>query len=53
MVIHIWFVPTEPGTYEIPCAELCGLGHYKMRGLFKVVSEDEFKRWLEEQKAAS
>ncbi|MBI4459717.1 MAG: cytochrome c oxidase subunit II [Acidobacteria bacterium] len=49
MTIDAGFVPTETGTYEIACAELCGFGHYQMRGLVHVVSEDEFNQWLREQ----
>lgn len=48
MVIEIWFVPTEVGTFEIACAELCGLGHYQMRGELRVLPAAEFERWLEE-----
>jgi cytochrome c oxidase subunit II len=37
-------VPTE-----IACAQLCGLGHYRMRGFVVVQTEEEFKAWLNEQ----
>jgi cytochrome c oxidase subunit 2 len=40
------FTPTQTGTYEIACAELCGLGHYKMHGVVNVVSQQEFDRWI-------
>ncbi len=33
--------------YEIACAELCGLGHTKMRGILIVETEAEFFRWLD------
>lgn len=46
MTIEIWFVPTQTGAYEIACAELCGLGHYQMRGALSVVEPAEFERWL-------
>lgn len=49
MTIEVWFVPTEVRTYEIACAELCGFGHYQMRGLVHVVSSEEFEQWLREQ----
>ena len=49
MTIEIWFVPTAVGTYEIACAELCGFGHYTMRGLLQVVSPEEFERWKKEE----
>lgn len=48
MGIEIWFVPTETGDFEIACAELCGFGHYQMRGLLRVVSQQEFEQYLEE-----
>jgi cytochrome c oxidase subunit 2 len=43
------FVPIEVGTYEIGCAELCGLAHYRMRGTVIVMSQQEFDAWLREQ----
>lgn len=49
MTIELWFVPNEPGTFEIACAELCGFGHYEMRGLVRVVPLEEFERWLREE----
>jgi cytochrome c oxidase subunit II len=44
--IPVHFTPTKPGEYEIACAELCGMQHYKMRGRLQVVSEPEFHGWL-------
>ncbi len=43
------FVPEVAGRYEIACAELCGLGHYKMRGFVEVRKADEFVKWLADQ----
>jgi len=51
LVIPMHFTPTEIGDYEIACAELCGLGHYKMHGMVKVVSQDEFDKWLAQREA--
>src|SRR5213594_2421732 len=49
MGIEIWFTPTRPGQYEIACAELCGLGHYRMRAFLTVdESQDAFNKWMEE-----
>ncbi|MBI3933188.1 MAG: hypothetical protein HY316_00760 [Acidobacteria bacterium] len=48
MSIDVWFVPTQTGDYEIACAELCGFGHYQMRGLLRVVSEQEFDEQLQQ-----
>lgn len=49
MTIQIWFVPTEVGTYEIACAELCGFGHFQMRGLLRVLPPEEFEQQLKEE----
>ena len=35
--------------YELACAELCGNGHYSMRRIVEIVSEEEYDRWLGEQ----
>jgi cytochrome c oxidase subunit II len=49
MGIEVWFTPTKAGNYEIACAELCGLGHYRMKGALTVdESQDAFNKWLEE-----
>ena len=49
MVIRAHFTATRLGQYEIVCAELCGLGHYKMRSFLDVLSEQDYEKWLEEQ----
>lgn len=52
MVIHMHFDALVPGQYEIACAELCGLGHYKMRSFLNVVSQEEYDKWVKDQEAA-
>jgi len=49
--IHMHFKPTTIGEYEIACAELCGLGHYKMHGMVHVVSQEDFDKWLAAREA--
>jgi cytochrome c oxidase subunit 2 len=52
MTIPVWFDADTSGQYELACAELCGWGHYKMRGRVTVHdSEIEFQRWLDEKLA--
>jgi cytochrome c oxidase subunit 2 len=46
MTIRAWFQPTLLGEYELGCAELCGMGHYKMRARVFVHSPEEFDAWL-------
>ena len=53
MDIHSQFTATQIGNYEIACAELCGLGHYRMRAMVRVVSEDEFEKWMKAQETAA
>ena len=56
MLIHIHFraeeitPPDKP--LEILCAELCGLGHYKMHSFLSVMSEADFEKWLKDQAAS-
>ncbi len=51
LAIHMHFTPTQIGDYEIACAELCGLGHYKMHGMLKVVSQTDYDKWLTAREA--
>jgi cytochrome c oxidase subunit II len=53
MEIHMHFTPTVIGSYEVVCAELCGLGHYRMHSMLTVMSEPDFENWLREQEAAN
>lgn len=48
MTIEIWFVPTQVGQYEIACAELCGFGHFQMRGVLQVLPPEKFEQRLRE-----
>ena len=52
MAIDIWFTPTQVGSYELACNQICGLGHYRMRGSLGVAEEVDFERWLAEQAPA-
>ena len=61
LTIPIWFIPNvttaEMRTrlskpefqYEIACAQLCGLGHYRMRGFVTVLGTDEFQKWMDDK----
>ncbi len=49
-----WFVAKEPGIYYGQCSALCGQGHDFMPIAVKVVSDDEFSKWLsDKQKSAN
>ena len=61
--IPVWFVPTVTTAemreqlgkpefvYEIACAQLCGLGHYRMRGFVTIHEPAEFQKWMDERQA--
>lgn len=63
--IPVWWVPTittaamrqQTGkpefVYEIACAQLCGLGHYRMRGFVTIEEPADFQKWMDEQVAAA
>jgi cytochrome c oxidase subunit 2 len=47
LTIPVWFDADTAGQYELLCAELCGWGHYKMRGRVTVhASQKEFDEWM-------
>ncbi len=53
MSIPVWFVPTKIGNSEIGCAQLCGLGHYRMKGFLTIHTQEEYDKWLAEQSSQS
>ena len=48
-LIPMWFKPIKTGTYEIVCGQLCGLGHYGMKGTLVVDTPEDYKAWLKER----
>jgi cytochrome c oxidase subunit II len=46
LVTYIWFTPTRTGEFDLLCEELCGLGHFTMRGRVIVEEEKAFQAWL-------
>jgi len=47
--IPVWFIPNRVGEYEITCSQLCGLGHYRMRGFVTIQSEADYRSWMADQ----
>ena len=45
----VWFTPTLEGKFDIACSQLCGLGHYRMRGVITVERPEIFTSWLASQ----
>lgn len=50
---EITVTPTETGSYTGRCAEFCGLDHWVMYFSVRVVPEDEYDAWLEDQQDAA
>jgi len=46
--VRLWFEATQSGQHELACAELCGLGHYRMRGQVTLEDPASFEAWLAE-----
>jgi cytochrome c oxidase subunit 2 len=51
MGIPVHFTATKVGEYEVACAELCGMQHYKMRARFLVMTDADFAAWLKARSA--
>lgn len=63
--IPVWFVPTvtteemrrkvgKPDfEYEIACSQLCGLGHFRMRGFVNIKTDAEYRQWLADEAKAN
>ncbi len=51
LAIPLHFKAMKTGEYEIACAELCGLGHYKMKGYLMVMEEAQYRAWLKDRAA--
>jgi cytochrome c oxidase subunit II len=49
MEIPVWFEPNKVGQYEIACSQLCGIGHYRMRGFVNIQSAGDFQNFLAEE----
>ena len=59
--IPVWFIPTVSTAemrartgkadfdYEIACSQLCGLGHFRMRGFLVVDSADDYQKFIADQ----
>ena len=51
MEIPVWWEPTMEGDFEINCSQLCGLGHYRMRGFLTIMNQTDYQSFLTEEGA--
>ena len=49
-ISEVIIAPSTPT--EIACAQLCGLGHFRMRGYVTVQTQEDFQKWVDEQLAS-
>jgi cytochrome c oxidase subunit 2 len=49
--VSTWFEATEPGTYDIFCAEYCGVSHSRMRAAVVALAPSEYAAWLDRSTA--
>ena len=49
----VWFRAMRTGEYDLVCAEVCGWGHYKMKGRLVVETQAEYDAWLVEMTKAA
>lgn len=47
-ITRLWFQATQPGDFEISCAQHCGASHYKMRGVLTVLEPTAYEAWMKE-----
>jgi cytochrome c oxidase subunit 2 len=52
-VITGWFMPTLTGSFDIQCAEICGIGHGLMPGRVVIETQEQHAAWMEEHSPAS
>jgi cytochrome c oxidase subunit II len=55
MEVPVHFTPVKAGGpegWEVACAQLCGLGHYRMKGQYQVHTADDFAKWMSSQTPA-
>ena len=45
-VITGWFEPTKTGTYDVQCAEMCGIGHGIMGAKIVIETPEEHAAWI-------
>ncbi|MCX8073370.1 MAG: cytochrome C oxidase subunit II [Candidatus Binatia bacterium] len=50
-IVTGWFRPTRRGTYDVQCAEICGIGHALMPARLTVETPEEHAAWYESASA--
>jgi cytochrome c oxidase subunit II len=51
IVSHVWFTPVKKGVYDVACSQLCGIGHYNMRGFLTVEDQADYDAWTKKRES--
>ena len=43
---YSWFIPGEPGDFDLLCSAYCGVNHSYMSAIIRIVPEEQFLKWL-------
>jgi cytochrome c oxidase subunit 2 len=49
IVQPVWFTPIQVGRWDIACSQLCGLGHFRMKAIYEIQTQDAYEAWLKEE----
>ncbi len=49
----VWFTCDRPGNFQLACSQLCGSGHYNMKAAVKVVSQEDYDKFVKEKSKAA
>jgi cytochrome c oxidase subunit 2 len=49
IVQPVWFTPMQTGQWDIACSQLCGLGHFRMKGVYAIQTQEAFDAWLKDE----
>jgi len=49
IVQPVWFTPTKVGQWDIACSQLCGLGHFRMKGVYAIQTQEAYDAWLKDE----
>jgi len=49
LIQPVWFTPMMTGQWDIACSQLCGLAHFRMKGVYEIQSQADYDAWLKEE----
>ena len=49
IVQPVWFTPTKVGQWDIACSQLRGLGHFRMKGVYAIQTQEAYDAWQKDE----